>query len=231
MVTLAHKSGLLVGVDPKDKSRRAMIQNKASLGIEGPALGYTITPDPDNPKLPRLTWTGESDLTAGDVQASDYQLSDEPGNLTREDAETHVLNMISDGGGEASARDIEADWKAQGGSKRTLERAYAALRETAGLRHRREGRKDGGRGSAGVVYYLEGRGPRTTPPDDPLIVGGGVNATPLEPLTQQGFSHSANNSAATHERDTWRSNGHVAELAAEPAPALAAPLAAELLPL
>lgn len=213
--TAAARSELLAGVDPNDDTRRALVHTKANMGPKGPSLGYQIEALEDDPDRSRFTWTGETDLTAGDLMACDYQTSEEPGNLTREDAETHVLNMISDAGGEAKARDIEDDWKASGGSKRTLERAYAALRETAGLRHRREGRKDGERGSSGVFYYLEGRKPRVTPPPDPFIAGGGVNGTPLEVLTQQGFSNSAINSAATHEKDTWRSNGHVAELATD----------------
>jgi len=223
--TAAARSEILAGVDPNDDKRRALVHTKANMGPKGSSLGYQIEALEDDPDRSRFTWTGETDLTAGDLMACDYQASEEPGNLTREDAETHVLNMISDGGGEASARDIEDDWKARGGSKRTLERAYSALRETTRLRHRREGRKDGGRGSAGVVYYLECRGPRstppngTTPPDDLFIVGGGVNTTPPEALIQQGFSNSAINSAATYEEDAWRSSGQVAELGAEPAPA------------
>lgn len=224
--TAAARSELLAGVDPSDDKRRALVHTKANMGPKGASLGYQIEALEDDPDRSRFTWTGSTDLTAGDLMACDYQASDEPGILTREDAEIHVLNAIEAGAGEAKARDIQEDWKAQGGSQRTLERAYAALRETAGLRHRREGRKDGGRGSAGVVYYREGRAPRitsplgSTPPTDLFICGGGVNDTPPESLTQQGFSYSAINTAATYEQDEWRNSGHVAELAAEAAPGL-----------
>jgi hypothetical protein len=58
--TAAARSVLLVGRDPDDESKRAIVQTKNNLAPHGAGVGYKLEGN-------QFFWTGESDLTAGRI--------------------------------------------------------------------------------------------------------------------------------------------------------------------
>ncbi len=86
--TAAARSVLLAGQDPQNPSSRAVIQTKNSLAPLGPAIGYEISNDG------QFSWTGVSDLTAGQVlQADKYN---ETGSKL-EEAKDFLKDYLADG--------------------------------------------------------------------------------------------------------------------------------------
>ncbi len=60
----AARSVLLVGKDPNNPERRAVVHVKSSLAPMGPSIGFKL-------EQGELSWTGRSNLTAGDLLACD----------------------------------------------------------------------------------------------------------------------------------------------------------------
>jgi hypothetical protein len=60
----AARSIILVGTDPKDERRRALVHRKSSYAPKGKSIGYEITGDRKNAQF---FWTGESPLTERDL--------------------------------------------------------------------------------------------------------------------------------------------------------------------
>ncbi|MGD0153133.1 MAG: AAA family ATPase [Thermacetogeniaceae bacterium] len=84
----AARSVLLAGQDPQNPSSRAVIQTKNSLAPLGPAVGYAISNDG------QFSWTGISELTAGQVlQADKYS---ETGSKL-EEAKDFLKDNLADG--------------------------------------------------------------------------------------------------------------------------------------
>jgi hypothetical protein len=71
----AVRSGLLVGRDPADETRRVLASNKCNLAAKPRSLAYDIEPHDD---VSRVRWLGECDLTADDILGSGEK-DDEPG--------------------------------------------------------------------------------------------------------------------------------------------------------
>jgi hypothetical protein len=65
----AARSVLLVGTDPEDSSKRAIVQTKNNLTAFGPPIGYAIEDG-------TFRWTGASDLTEDAILASGARSSD-----------------------------------------------------------------------------------------------------------------------------------------------------------
>lgn len=112
----AARSVLLVGADPDDPSRRAVVQIKNNLAAHGPAIGYTLEDG-------CFYWTGESDLTKERILAA---ATDEEERGTIADAVDFLRAALATG-----ARDSQGikDEARQGGiSDATLRRAKGRLK-------------------------------------------------------------------------------------------------------
>jgi hypothetical protein len=112
----AARSVLLVGADPDETNKRAIVQIKNNLAPHGPSIGYTLEDS-------CFYWTGESDLTAGRILAP---ASDDEERSTIADAVDYLRIALATG-----ARDSKAikDEARQGGiSEATLRRAKSRLK-------------------------------------------------------------------------------------------------------
>jgi hypothetical protein len=112
----AARSVLLVGQDPDEPSKRAVVQIKNNLAPHGEAIGYTLEGG-------QFYWTGESDLTAGRILASATD-EDERGSIT--EAVDFLKTALCDGGRDAKA--IESEARQAGVNSMTLRRAKARLK-------------------------------------------------------------------------------------------------------
>ena len=113
--TAACRSVLLVGGDPDDSSRRAVVHIKSNLSEKGAAIGYEIRED-------GFYWTGASDLTAERILAS---TSDEEQGSALRSAENFLREALSDG--PRWAKEIKEEAKETGISQATLLRARQAM--------------------------------------------------------------------------------------------------------
>jgi len=109
-ITAAARSVLLVGADPDDRNKRAVVQIKCNLAEFGPALGYSIEDG-------RFTWGGVSDLTAGRILAPEGQ----GGPARIDEAEQFLRDLLSDG--PVRQPDVEKQAKANDVAVSTLKRA------------------------------------------------------------------------------------------------------------
>lgn len=226
--TAAARSELLAGVDPNDDARRALVHTKANMGPKGSSLGYQIEALEDDPDRSRFTWTGETDLTAGDLMACDFQVSADDDTMSQTDAETVILNMISDSeDGQVTDQSLRAAWGALGGTPTMLRKAKTALRKTAGLRTKPKGNQGGGRGASEHVHYIDHKAKRAASLDsfDSLssIRRGQVNSEYPEPRQGMGSPDSLFTRPLNMEASEWEGE----RVNAQPAPA---PLPGELLP-
>lgn len=113
--TAAARSVLLVGRDPDDEKKRAIVQTKNNLAPLGVAIGFKVEGD-------KFRWTGASDLTAARmllVASSD----EERGNIG--EAAEFLHEILSDGPQPASA--VKAAARHAGVSEATLRRARNRL--------------------------------------------------------------------------------------------------------
>lgn len=113
--TAAARSVLLVGKDPDEPMKRAIVQIKNNLAPHGEAVGYTLDAE-------QFCWTGASDLTAGRI-LSGAEDEEERGSMA--EAVDFLRVALSDGGRDAKA--IEAEAKQAGVNPATLRRAKARL--------------------------------------------------------------------------------------------------------
>jgi hypothetical protein len=129
----AVRSVLLVGRDPDDRCRRAVVQIKSNLAPEGPTLAYKIEND-------RFEWCGVSQLTAGALLSADATEDDRS---ALDEAKDLLKDLLSDG--PQPAKHVEHEARAAGVAERTLKRAKSAL----GIRSQKVG---------GVWQWLPGKG-------------------------------------------------------------------------
>ena len=122
--TAACRSVLLAGHDPDDQNNRALVQIKSNLGPMADPLGYSIEEG-------LFRWTGGTNLTAGQLLASEMEAS------VLGDAKTLLSDLLADG--PRGADEISEEAKSAGISTATLRRAKAAL----GVKSRRDGQKGG----------------------------------------------------------------------------------------
>lgn len=111
----AARSVLLVGQDPDETTKRAIVQIKNNLAPHGEAVGYTL-------EAGQFFWTGASDLTAGRILSV---AGDEEERGSMAEAVDFLRVALSDGGRDAKA--IETEAKQAGVNPATLRRAKSKL--------------------------------------------------------------------------------------------------------
>lgn len=117
--TAAARGVLLVGRDPDDEQKRAVVQTKNNLAPHGEAIGYKLEGN-------QFYWTGASDLTAGRILAA---VSDEGERSTLTEAVDFLSVALSCGGRDSKA--IKDEAKQAGISEATLRRAKTRLKVQA----------------------------------------------------------------------------------------------------
>ena len=113
--TAAARSVLLVGRDPDDENKRAIVQTKDNLAPHGPSVGYKLEGD-------RFFWTGESDLTAGRILSV---VSNEDERSALSEAVDFLRSALSNG--EREVDEVKAEARRAGVSDATLRRARERL--------------------------------------------------------------------------------------------------------
>lgn len=111
----AARSVLLVGQDPDDHSRRALVQTKNNLAPIGEGVGYTLEGG-------RFCWTGATTLTAGRILSLP---SNEEERSARSEAIEFLRSALADG--PRSSKEIESEARNAGISESTLRRAKSFL--------------------------------------------------------------------------------------------------------
>ena len=129
----AVRSALLVGHDPRDKNKRAIVHLKSNIGPLGDSYGYTIQDG-------EFQWTGPSDLTAAQIHSADPSAD----TSALDEAKDFLTEKLS--GGRAPSRELMEEAKARGISEKTFRRASKAL----GVKSESEGIP--GKKGAGVWY-------------------------------------------------------------------------------
>jgi hypothetical protein len=119
--TAACRSVLLVGSDPDDFNKRAIVQIKNNLAQLGNAVGYTIEEG-------KFSWTGTSNLTAERILAT--RSGGEERNAQSE-AETFLIEALANGA--RASKELQKEARDAGIAERTLWRAKTALRVRAQL--------------------------------------------------------------------------------------------------
>lgn len=114
-LTAAARSVLLVGQDPDDATRRALVQTKNNLAPHGGAIGYKLEGG-------EFFWTGESTLTAGRILSLP---SDEEERGARVEAVEFLRAALS--AGPRSSKEIKAEARQAGIPDITLRRAKDRL--------------------------------------------------------------------------------------------------------
>jgi hypothetical protein len=114
-LTAAARSVLLVGQDPDEPAKRALVQIKNNLAPHGEAVGYTL-------ESGRFAWTGASDLTADRILAAASN-EEERGSIS--EAVDFLKSALCDGRRDAKA--IEAESRQAGIKPATLQRAKKRL--------------------------------------------------------------------------------------------------------
>lgn len=117
--TAAARSVLLVGRDPDDEQKRAIVQTKNNLAQHGEAIGYKLEGN-------QFFWTGTSDLTAGRILAAE---SDEGERSAITEAIDFLSTALSSGGRDSKA--IKEEARQAGISEATLRRAKVRLKVQA----------------------------------------------------------------------------------------------------
>lgn len=125
--TAAVRSSLLIGCDPDEPAKRAIVQIKNNLEAFGKPLGYEIRDG-------QFWWTGESTLTADKILSisSREDTSTESSNA-RIDAEEFLMTVLADG--QMLASDVQEEARKAGLSVITLRRAKDQL----GVKARKRG--------------------------------------------------------------------------------------------
>jgi len=116
--TAAARSVLLVGRDPDDGQKRAIVQTKNNLAPHGEAIGYKLEDS-------QFYWTGLSDLTAGRILAAE---SDEGERSALIEAVDFLRTALSSG---RESKAIKDEAKQGGITETTLRRAKAQLKVRA----------------------------------------------------------------------------------------------------
>jgi hypothetical protein len=117
--TAAARSVLLVGRDPDDEQKRALVQTKNNLAPIGEAVGYKLEGG-------QFFWTGASDLTAGRILAAE---SDEGERTSITEAVEFLTTALS--GGARDSKAVKDEARGVGISEATLRRAKARLKVQA----------------------------------------------------------------------------------------------------
>jgi hypothetical protein len=137
-ITAAARSVLLVGQDPDDPPKRALVQTKNNLAPYGEAIGYTLEGG-------RFYWTGASTLTAGRILSLP---SNEEGRHAKAEAVEFLRSALSDG--PRPAKEIKNEALQLGLTEQNLRTARAHL----GVQVRKEGGHFGDKKKQRWVWIL-----------------------------------------------------------------------------
>jgi hypothetical protein len=113
-ITAAARSVLLVGADPDDESKRAIIQTKSNLAPKGMAIGYKLNAE-------GFFWTGESDLTADRILSSWRSENDD----SSSDALSFLRESLAEG--ERPVKEVTREARDFGITEKMLRRAREKL--------------------------------------------------------------------------------------------------------
>lgn len=129
----AGRSGLLVGCDPQDRRRRALVLTKSNLAdiTQAKAVGFTIEGG-------EFFWLGESTLTAESMLA---RLEDQDARSAQTSAASVLRDLLHDGA--RPAKEVQAEMRSAGFTDDVIRRA----RERLGIKPRKEGGEFGGTGA------------------------------------------------------------------------------------
>jgi hypothetical protein len=125
----ACRSALLVGSDPDEPSRRAIVHNKCNIAEQGAAVGYEIRDG-------QFFWTGPSDLTAERILSSG---SNEENRSAIRVAEDFLRDALAEG--PRPSTEVQKEAREAGISEPTLNRAKHRLGIKA-KKHGKPGDKD-----------------------------------------------------------------------------------------
>jgi hypothetical protein len=129
----ACRSVLLVGCDPEDKAKRALVHIKSNLAPIGQSMGYSLDEGD-------FQWTGPSDLTAAKIHSADPTADVS----ALDEAKEFITGKLS--AGRAPSKEVLEEAKERGISPKTFQRAKKAM----GIRSEMEG--EPGKKGAGVWY-------------------------------------------------------------------------------
>jgi hypothetical protein len=129
----AGRSGLLVGCDPQDRRRRALVLTKSNLAdiTQAKAVGFTIEGG-------EFFWLGESTLTAESMLA---RLEDQDARSAQTSPASVLRDLLHDGA--RPAKEVQAEMRSAGFTDDVIRRA----RERLGIKPRKEGGEFGGTGA------------------------------------------------------------------------------------
>ncbi len=119
--TAAARSVLLVGVEPDEPNKRAIVQIKNNLAPHGPAVGFKLEDG-------QFYWTGESSLTASRI----LSVASEDERSTVEEAAYFLRHTLEDG--PVPTNEIKREARKAGISDATLRRAKDRLGVRSGKR-------------------------------------------------------------------------------------------------
>jgi DNA repair protein RadA/Sms len=129
-IRAAARSVLLVGSDPDDPTRRAIVQTKNNLAMEGHSICYKIEDG-------QFWWTGESELTASRIFSS---ASDDDSRTAQTDAMAYLKETL--GTEPRPAKEMKSEMLQAGFTDQVIRRA----REKLGVRVYKEGGHFGNNG-------------------------------------------------------------------------------------
>ncbi|MDO8879987.1 MAG: AAA family ATPase [Coriobacteriia bacterium] len=115
----AARSGLVVGRDPADPTRRVLASTKCNLAPEPPSLAFHIETVAE---ASVIRWDGVSDSSAADV----LSLGNEEERTARDEAAAFLREILADG--EMPARDVKRLAREADIAERTLARAKRELK-------------------------------------------------------------------------------------------------------
>lgn len=123
----AARSILLIGKDPNDETRRALIHRKHNYSPKGDAIGYQITGDETDVNF---LWLGKSTLT-------EHEIVDRAGNADHRAEQSEAVIFLRDTlqGGKRPSSEVTAEAEKLGITKQNLRTARAKL----GIKPRSEG--------------------------------------------------------------------------------------------
>lgn len=123
-ITAAARSAVMIGLHPEDDQMRVLVHIKHNLSEQGTSLLYDLTGGDKATRLvPRLTWRGETDLTADDL-AHKANKPGRPDTLIN-DARGFVSRILA--GGPQPVKKVQDEATRIGISETTLRRALREL--------------------------------------------------------------------------------------------------------
>jgi DNA repair protein RadA/Sms len=134
-LTASCRSAMLVGSDPNDPTRAALVHIKSNLAAKAASLGFTIADG-------IFKWTGRTMLTAADILGAE-----QGGQSAVQEAEAFLRSVLADGPVAVAA--VQKQARVAGVAEKTLRRARESLGVIPTQVHE-EGRK----GAAGWTWCL-----------------------------------------------------------------------------